>query len=664
MITMKPVKDSVKFGTAIIAASFAFACSALGQQIAYDDAGQYLINANWTNGANQGFGFTPWVIITNGPDSQGTYINSGNSPTFVIATVTNVMGTNYTCVWGTYANGTTAPNETTAYRGFVSPLGTNTFKLQWGSRGAGATTTTNNGVVHGWCGFALRDDNTYTNAPYYSPQDPDFVPPNGDPTVQFYLWFEDGASPSTIYYADGNGIQSVPGTSFSNLGRNNITNAIEAEITPTPDGSSYHMVLKDCVQNVVLYTANGSFFNGGQGVASAALFDYETTGDQVYNNMQITASTNIPPSISNVQPTNGAVYVDPSTALSFEVDSFNSTVSSNAVSVYLNGVLQTGFTYNTTTPTSQLTGSGNPALALNTFYNYTIVAQDANGNTVSNNFTFNTFSSSNNVFIDAMDYNFGAGQFINPAGVALYGNLLGTNGIDFLDLTTTNEIGIPGNTNNYRPQNVPAPQLIPIGLNGAPSDPVDHEGFNSFNSSIPDYQLAFTDQGEWDNYTRVFPTNTYSIYARAASSSGGQFQLALLANPTATVSNQPLAVIGTVGVQDTGSSLIYSGQLSPLDFFRPSSKRPTWWSVYSMKPAYTSICRRRTGLRASGISSQLGISAWRAVSCASWGMTPSAFWRAMVSSRSLSQPWSKLPLYLSAHSLGTWWGAWVAPGAK
>jgi hypothetical protein len=45
-------------------------------------------------------------------------------------------------------------------------------------------------------------------------------------------------------------------------------------------------------------------------------------------------------------------------------------------------------------------------------------------------------------------------------------------------------------------------------------------------------------------------------------------------------------------------------------------------------------------------------------------MTPSFFWRSNDSSRSLSQPWSNLPFYLSIHSLGTWCGAWVAPGAK
>ena len=35
-----------------------FACSAPAQSSAYDDAGNYLVYANWTNGANQGFAAT------------------------------------------------------------------------------------------------------------------------------------------------------------------------------------------------------------------------------------------------------------------------------------------------------------------------------------------------------------------------------------------------------------------------------------------------------------------------------------------------------------------------------------------------------------------------------------------------------------------------------
>ena len=50
------------------------------------------------------------------------------------------------------------------------------------------------------------------------------------------------------------------------------------------------------------------------------------------------------------------------------------------------------------------------------------------------------------------------------------------------------------------------------------------------------------------------------------------------------------------------------------------------------------------------MSSQAGISAGRAVSSASGGITPSCFWRANVSSRKASQPWSNLPLYFADHS--------------
>src|SRR5215469_11249861 len=299
--------------------------SLCAQQIAYDDAGNYLVNANWTNGANQGFGFVPWSIFTNGPDFHGVYIQTANNPTFVIASVTNVLGTNYTDVWGLFANGPTDINQTTACRGFANPLGTNTFKLQWGSRGAGVTTTTNSSTVHGWCGFTLRHGNPTNSVSDFQ---------NG---VQMYLYFLDGNSPATLYFWDGNGVQSVPGTSFSNLGRGNITNAIEAEVTPAVDGMSYHMVLKDCVQNIVLFQTNSIFMSAGETIDSAALFC-----------QQITTSTNIMPTISNLQPADGSLYLAAnSVSPSFEVDSFNSTVLSSTVAVYLNHVQQNGLTFNT-----------------------------------------------------------------------------------------------------------------------------------------------------------------------------------------------------------------------------------------------------------------------------------------------------------------------------
>jgi hypothetical protein len=543
---MKLIKPLPLFSltTAVIVALFAMAAPVSAQLVAYDDAGNYLLNANWTNGANGGFGFTPWAIETNGPNAQGTYV--GTPSGYVINSVTNVTGTNYTSAWGLYANGLTDVNESTAYRGFASSLGTNTFKLQWGSRGAGATATTNSGTVHGWCGFSLRNGNN-TNAPY------NFNSPDG--SAVFFLYFLDGAPVATIYFWDGHGVQSVPGTSFSDLGRTTITNAIEAEITPAADGVSYHLVLKDCVQNRTIFTTNSTFISSGT-VDSAALFCYETTGDQIYNRMQIAASTNIAPTIVNVMPTSGGIYLDPTTNnLSFEIDSFNSTVLSSTVKVYLNGALQAGTIFNSASPTNQLLGTNNATLNANTFYNYSIVAQDANGNVVSNNFTFNTFTT-NDVYIDAYDYNYNQGLFINSnTPVNAYAGLAGSNSIDYsiADLTGTN------NTAGYRPLDLVEILTLPTDATG---DPLDHDNLRG--NGFTAYNIGFTDTGNWENYTRNYPTTNYSIYARAASTTGGQFEIEKLANATATTTNQPLAALGRVTFSNTGGSKVYSGQLAPL----------------------------------------------------------------------------------------------------
>src|SRR5882724_11082112 len=103
-----------------IAAAALFASSASAQLVAYDDAGNYQVNANWTNNANQGFGFTPWVIVTNdtgpGPSQfHGNYVVAGNAtPAYANASITNVAGTTYTNVWGLFANGTNGVNKTIA----------------------------------------------------------------------------------------------------------------------------------------------------------------------------------------------------------------------------------------------------------------------------------------------------------------------------------------------------------------------------------------------------------------------------------------------------------------------------------------------------------------------------------------------------------------------
>jgi hypothetical protein len=537
---MKPFKFQLL--PSIVAALFALAGLARAQLVAYDDAGNYLLTANWTNGANAGFGFTPWAIVTNGPDFHGTYVATANNPAFVIASVTNVLGTNYTAVWATFANGTNDINETVAYRGFTNSLGTNTFKLQWGSRGAGVTTTLGSGTVHGWCGFTLRNGNVTNSTSDFQTQ------------ARFYLYFLDGAAPSTIYIWDGNGVQSVPNTSFSDLGRANITNAIEAEVTPGTDGTSYHLVLKDCVVGRTIYTLDSSLLGSGT-IDSAALFNHETTGDQVYNRMQI-AIPHVPPTVVNLQPTNGSIYLDASvTSISFEVKSLLSTIASNTISVSLNGVAQPNLTFSTAAPTNDLLVACGTTIAPDTFYTCTIIAKDANGDSSTNISTFNTFLATD-LYIDCGDYNYTNGLFINSSTPAnAYANLIGTQNIDYFDTD-------PSGTNNiYRPGDLP--QILSLNTDST-GDPVPHAG-----GGFTIYSLGFTDVGEWQNYTRTLPASAnYSIYARASSAAGGQFEIEELVNATATTTNQPLAALGRVNVPASGGSKVCSGQLTPLtDFF-------------------------------------------------------------------------------------------------
>ena len=372
---------------AAVIALLTVAGSAPAQNIAYDDAGNYLVSDNWTNGANQGFGFTSWAIVTSAPNSHGNYISTANNPMFVIASVTNVSSVNYTNVFGLYANGTGGTNEATAYRGFASPLGTNTFKLQWGSRGAGVTTV-NGSPVHGWCGFTLRHGNVTNGSSDFQTG------------TRFYVYFLDGSSPNTLYVQDGNGVQSLTGTSFSNLGRGNITNAVEAEVTVGADGNSYHLVLKDCVQNKTLYTLDSVLMGSGT-IDSVALFCHETTGDQVYNRMQI-AVPHIAPIIVNIQPADGSIFVNPGTNVSFEVDSLGQNLLGANVTLLLNGVAQS-LVFNTNGVTQQLLATNTAPLATNVQYNGTIIARDTNGNGATNNFSFNT-TQTNSLWRDVKSY--------------------------------------------------------------------------------------------------------------------------------------------------------------------------------------------------------------------------------------------------------------------
>jgi len=252
--------------------------------------------------------------------------------------------------------------------------------------------------------------------------------------------------------------------------------------------------------------------------------------------------------IANFSPTNDASYLSSATTASFSVKSPAIGVASSNIIVTVNG----------SNITSQLsfTGTDNdragtlPALAANVFYRVGISVTDLASNQISQVWVFNTFV--NNIFsIEAEDYNFDSGQFIdNPQlssvpGPNNYLDRLGVEGIDFHQTNT------PSLT-QYRIGDLCGTAVSQDALRQAYIDA------QVTDPGVADYMVCDNANTEWLNYTRTFPAATYRIFARL-SKPGTVPVVAQLDEVTggSTSSSQTLAPIGTFRRAPTGSDSDY-----------------------------------------------------------------------------------------------------------
>jgi hypothetical protein len=486
-----------------------FIDSTSAQVFARDDAARYTNapgNAAWLyqTTTNGGFGFNPWVFRRGGSGAQGYFVGTGDT----IASASNTY-------WGMYANsggGSSLDNVAVAYRAFTNSMQPNTvFKIKWHTKGISPS----NPAARG--GFSLRNGNANATT-------------NDFDTGSRFDFHYVGAAPDSFLLADSSG-ETQTGLGFG-------TNPFQIEFTLlTPN--TYRLVIKDSTGANTLATFDNRTLAGSGTIDSLALYALQTDGDQLFNNLEISSTSLVPPDIQNITPANGSVYVDPTNQVSFDVVSVFSTVATNAISLTLNGGNQTNLTFSGTGTNRHV--MLNPALAGNLVYAGAIIAQDANGNRATNKFTFNTWLPSN-PFIEAEDYNYSAGSFIdnfaNPSPNQIYFGLLGSNGIDYL------EYDLSGTNNAYRSGDLPQ-----IGL----TTDVDHNGFA--NAGFQDYNFAFIENREWQNYTRRMSNATYDVYARMAGFGNNATTLMeRLANPTATSSNQPRATLGTFVCPNTGGA--------------------------------------------------------------------------------------------------------------
>ncbi|MCF7765222.1 MAG: hypothetical protein K9N62_16265 [Verrucomicrobia bacterium] len=270
---------------------------------------------------------------------------------------------------------------------------------------------------------------------------------------------------------------------------------------------------------------------------------------------------------TDLAPLNRTTFFAPTSGLEFTATTFaNEPIEPAGVTVLLNEVDRSsrlGFE----TTTSGLKVRLNE-LQPNTVYDAVILLKTSAGQSSRTEWTFDTFSeefldSPEVLVIEAEDYNFSRGQFINrpPASGRIgndsilnastgYVDRIGEPGIDYFDRSGTEGSGqIPA----YRAFDTVGTQAgsVEIGgsaLLGQRIDPVNDVIRKKYGSqALPEYQVRGTEGGEWLNYTREFPPGKHHVYLRVASRAPQQIYLDTV-NSSASLPSQTTSRLGTFAV--------------------------------------------------------------------------------------------------------------------
>jgi hypothetical protein len=251
----------------------------------------------------------------------------------------------------------------------------------------------------------------------------------------------------------------------------------------------------------------------------------ELGGGVNMNFFMLAPGSNTPPAIADIYP-DGLQPFEATNSLSFTVSSSLSTVSQGSIQVTLNGVNVSSLL--------AFTGSSSNwsvSLPLSQQGSYTVViaATDAAGHSNTYPESFDNFSQ-NNFMIEADEYDFNGGQFIdNPIETAT--NYVATNSyfpwpntlqdssdnvaVYGVDYTTSNTD--LGDTFIYRYDDAVGTQVT--------SDFLRNKFINTGQDTVAGESLGYTntdcnvgwwDSGTWLNYSRTFPSNNYYIYGRLA----------------------------------------------------------------------------------------------------------------------------------------------------
>jgi hypothetical protein len=278
--------------------------------------------------------------------------------------------------------------------------------------------------------------------------------------------------------------------------------------------------------------------------------DYAAGGPDVYevifDNALAAAPplpANLAPSISEITPENFRNFIDPTAGVHFKLTD-DAPIVASAVSVTLNGTKYTTATGLTVTPSGNTANVLLGGLVANQNYAATIDVADASNAKSSATIYFDTFAK-NSFVVETEDYNFNSGQFIDnpvpsPVGsgqsATSYRDQVGTADVDYH--STYNQSG-----GTYRDQ-----------------DFVSHDATLDFKrdayvaDGLVDYATGRIRTGEWQNYTRTFPSANYQIYLRESLFNAPNAETVLeRVNGDPADPNSPVEVIGSFIGSNSGA---------------------------------------------------------------------------------------------------------------
>lgn len=301
----------------------------------------------------------------------------------------------------------------------------------------------------------------------------------------------------------------------------------------------------DGTQATLQVTVSGGNYNGHFFMLVPADTNVATASITAFMNMYPDGATQFQPSTTLVFTVTNSIGIDPDdiTVLLSETNLLGEAGSS----IYTdgNGLTITGTETNLSVIAAPLAG--------NATYSVFIQATDANGNSATTTWVFDTIAP---VYTwEAEDFDYSMGQYVdNPQTNAYYG----TDGIFGYDCYSDS-----GSTNHgtpYRQSNEGGPETE--GCGDRPRVAYTNTFPNNINplSGIPfqDYDCGFNDNNDWENYTRHYPNGTFNIYVRGANGGGGAGSggMELVTSGVGT-DNQTVSNLGTFVYPSTGNWQAY-----------------------------------------------------------------------------------------------------------